>query len=169
VLPYLHELGERWERGEATVAQEHFASQLLRGRLLGIGRGWGEGIGPRAVLACVPGEEHDLGLICFGLVLRAHGWRIAYLGTDTPADTLAEAAGVLRPAVVVVNVVTAKVSAATRRELAALAESQRLLLAGSGARGDLAAAIGATPLEGDPVDAASDVAARFGGPPRRRG
>jgi hypothetical protein len=31
VLPYLHELGEAWGRGEATVAQEHFASALLRG------------------------------------------------------------------------------------------------------------------------------------------
>src|SRR5690348_7921367 len=25
VLPYLHDLGRRWERGEASVAQEHFA------------------------------------------------------------------------------------------------------------------------------------------------
>ena len=46
VLPYLRELGERWERGEATVAQEHFASNVLRGRLLGLARGWGQGTGP---------------------------------------------------------------------------------------------------------------------------
>src|SRR4051794_6325916 len=26
ILPYLHELGARWERGEATIAHEHFAS-----------------------------------------------------------------------------------------------------------------------------------------------
>src|SRR5579859_2049573 len=30
LLPYLHELGERWARDEASVAQEHFASALLR-------------------------------------------------------------------------------------------------------------------------------------------
>src|SRR6185437_10171658 len=59
LLPYLHELGERWKRGEASVAQEHFASNLLRGRLLGLARGWGQGSGPRAVLACAPGELHD--------------------------------------------------------------------------------------------------------------
>src|SRR3954471_16951203 len=40
VLPYLRDLGERWLRGDATVAQEHFASVLLRGRLLGLARGW---------------------------------------------------------------------------------------------------------------------------------
>jgi MerR family transcriptional regulator, light-induced transcriptional regulator len=41
LLPYLHDLGERWARGEVSVAQEHFASNLLRGRLLGLARGWG--------------------------------------------------------------------------------------------------------------------------------
>ena len=43
ILPYLRELGARWERGEATIAHEHFASSVLRGRLLGIARGWGLG------------------------------------------------------------------------------------------------------------------------------
>ena len=88
VLPYLRELGERWERGEASIAQEHFASAVLRGRLLGLARGWGRGLGPLALLACLPGEQHDLGLIAFGLALRARGWRVAYLGPDTPLDTL---------------------------------------------------------------------------------
>jgi hypothetical protein len=36
ILPYLHSLGERWEAGEVSVAHEHFASNLLRGRLLGL-------------------------------------------------------------------------------------------------------------------------------------
>ena len=81
LLPYLHELGERWERGEASVAQEHFASNLLRGRLLGLARGWGQSAGPRAVLACAPGELHDLPLIIFGLALAGRGWSITYSGT----------------------------------------------------------------------------------------
>ena len=80
VLPYLRELGERWRRGDASVAQEHFASSVVRGRLLGLARGWGLGLGPTAVLACLPGEQHDLGLIAFGLALRSRGWRIVYLG-----------------------------------------------------------------------------------------
>ena len=37
----------RWERGDASVAQEHFASNLLRGRLLGLARGWADATGPR--------------------------------------------------------------------------------------------------------------------------
>ena len=30
VLPYLAELGDRWERGDASIAQAHFASTLIR-------------------------------------------------------------------------------------------------------------------------------------------
>jgi MerR family transcriptional regulator, light-induced transcriptional regulator len=39
LIPYLHDLGERWARGDVSVAQEHFASNLLRGRLMGLARG----------------------------------------------------------------------------------------------------------------------------------
>ena len=88
LLPYFHELGDRWSRGEASVAQEHFASGVVRGRLLGLARGWGRGIGPVAMLACIPDEQHELGLIGFGLALRSHGWRIAYLGSESPLETL---------------------------------------------------------------------------------
>ena len=84
VLPYLTELGERWESGTASVAQEHFASNVIRGRLAGLARGWGNGHGPRAVLACPPGELHDLALMVFGIVLNRNGWRIDYLGMNTP-------------------------------------------------------------------------------------
>ena len=103
--PYLHELGERWERGEMSVAQEHFASTLLRGRLLGLARGWGKGLGPSALLACAPGEQHDLGLIAFGLALRARGWRIVFLGADTPLESVADAARTCDPAFVVISAV----------------------------------------------------------------
>ena len=102
VLPYLRELGERWERGDVSIGQEHFASGVLRGRLLGLARGWGQGGGPHAVLACAPGEFHELGLIAFGLSLRDRNWRITYLGPDTPLATIAEIAATLRPDAVVI-------------------------------------------------------------------
>ena len=133
VLPYLHELGERWERGDASVAQEHFASSVLRGRLLGFARGWGRGLGPLALLACLPGEQHDLGLIAFGLALRSRGWRIAYLGTDTPLETLDGAARSLAPALVVVSAATPDRVRPVAGELRELAQRHRLALGGSGA------------------------------------
>jgi methanogenic corrinoid protein MtbC1 len=150
VLPYLHQLGELWERGEATVAQEHFASGLLRGRLLGLARGWGRGLGPRIVLACAPGEQHDLGLIAFGLALRARGWRIVYLGADTPLSSVADAAHAADAVFVVISTVTNVRFESHRDELRELGRKHRLCLGGAGAAG-VALGIDAEILPGDPV------------------
>ena len=160
VLTYLHELGERWERGEASVAQEHFASNVLRGRLLGLARGWGQGTGQRALLACAPGEQHDLAVIIFGLALRARGFRITYLGADTPIDTLTQAVAELEPAVVVIGITSAvsldpEATAAMRR----LSTRTRLALGGLGATQELAEAVGAEPLSADPIAEADRLAA----------
>ncbi len=150
VLPYLVELGERWSTGEATVAQEHFASNLIRGRLLAIGRGWDSGDGPRAVLACAPGELHDLGLIAFGLTLGRRGWRITYLGPDTPVESLVETAERLMPELVVVSSTTKRRLTPLVKPLTALGRKTRVAVAGSGAS-DVE---GIETLAADPVAAA---------------
>lgn len=151
ILPYLVELGERWSTGEATVAQEHFASNLIRGRLLGLGRGWDAGDGPRALLACAPGELHDLGLIAFALTLHRRGWRITYLGPDTPVESLAETAERLAPALVVVSATSRRRLIPLREALASLAEKTKVVVAGAGAGGGVD---GIEALASDPVTAA---------------
>ena len=151
LLPYLQDLGERWEAGTATVAQEHFASNVIRGRLLGLARGWGQGAGPMAILACPPAEQHDLALIAFGLALRARGWRIAYLGPDTPLGTLRDTAEALAPSIVVVSATTARHLSRVKDELAALAETVPLALAGAGPTPALAESLGARLFSQDPV------------------
>jgi DNA-binding transcriptional MerR regulator len=162
VMPYLRDLGDRWARGEVSVAQEHFASQVLRGRLLGLARGWDRGSGPRALLACMPREQHDLGLIVFGLGLRDRGWRITFLGPDTPLDTLADAAATLKPAAVVLAATTREQFESGRAALRRLARSVPLWVAAPGATPEIAAATGAQLLDMDPLDAAEEVAARGG-------
>ena len=157
LMPYLHELGERWERGDVDVAQEHYASALIRGRLLGLARGWGRGVGPHAILAGAPGEQHDLGLIAFGLALRARGWRITYLGQDTPVQDIARTALRLQPQLVVVTATTRRRFAAAAPDLEALAQAAPVALAGPGATSRIAADVGASVLEGDPVSAADAV------------
>jgi methanogenic corrinoid protein MtbC1 len=158
VLPLLKEIGERWEAGEISVAQEHFAAGVLRARMLALGRNWGAGTGPRALLACPPSEQHDLGLIAFALLLRERGWRITFLGSDTPIETIIDAAAGLRPAAVVLAAVTPRPIEAVADGIRRLARTTTVLIGGKGAEIGLAERLGAQALEPDPIRAASGMA-----------
>jgi MerR family transcriptional regulator, light-induced transcriptional regulator len=154
VLPLLHELGAGWERGEISVAQEHFASNLLRGRLLGLARGWDRGSGRRAVLACPPGERHDLGLVIFGLTLRELGWRITFLGADTPPDTIVETVERLEPEALVLAVTDPARLEGVADTVGRLRDTGTpVWVGGAGAR----ALDGALVLEGSALEAAEQV------------
>ncbi len=158
LMPYLQRLGERWAAGEISVAQEHFASGVVRGRLAGLARGWGRGVGPHALLACPPGESHDIGLLMFGIVLHRGGWRVGYFGVDTPLEDLVSVARAAKPDLVVL---AASDPAPLRRSAPAIARlgtEAPLLLGGDGARAYADDGEGTDPsgivLTDDPVTAA---------------
>lgn len=106
------------------------------------------GYGPMALLGCFPGEQHDLGLICFGLALRANGWRVTHLGPDTPFPAITEAArrgaaGVDRP-----DHVDPLDRGAVEKELAAISAHAPAALAGAGVKESDTPIGGATFLAG---------------------
>ncbi|MGW6277036.1 MerR family transcriptional regulator [Kribbella sp. NPDC055071] len=154
LLPYLHDLGERWGRGEVTVGQEHFASNLIRSRLAGMSAGWSTGRGPRALLACPPGELHDIALLAFGLVLRRAGWRVTYLGADSPASDIEQTAALLEPDLVMLSAADPARFEAIRSDLVRLSGQRSVALAGPGASAEFADAVGAEHVAEDPVTAA---------------
>jgi methanogenic corrinoid protein MtbC1 len=157
VLPFLHELGDRWADGTVSVAQEHFATGFVHGRLLGLARGWDRGLGPRAVLACPAGEQHTLGLIAFGIALHQIGWRITYLGADTPLEMVAQAAGAVRPRLVVISAAMPGRLEPAVPDVVALSERTTVALAGAGTDRRLAERCRASFLAADPVAAAHTV------------
>jgi MerR family transcriptional regulator, light-induced transcriptional regulator len=158
ILPVLQRIGDEWEAGTLAVGQEHFASNLIRPRLLALSRLWGRGGGPLAILACAPGERHDMGLIAFGLLLRTYGWRILFLGADTPLPTLGEAAATTQPRLVVVASLDGALLEAAAADLRRLARSAPLVLSGAGASEELCARLRVERLDGDLVAAAAAVA-----------
>jgi DNA-binding transcriptional MerR regulator/methylmalonyl-CoA mutase cobalamin-binding subunit len=160
VLPFLADLGDRWARGTVSVGQEHFATAVVAGRLHALARGWDAGVGPRAVLACPSDERHDLGLLCFALALRGRGWRVCYLGADTPTGAIAGVAAQLDAELVVVSAARAEPLVGVAGPLAALAEARRVCVGGRGASAALAARLGAEQLPEDPIAAADLVSAR---------
>jgi DNA-binding transcriptional MerR regulator len=158
VLPVLRQIGDEWAAGALAIAQEHFASNLIRPRLLALSRLWGRGVGPLAILACPPGERHDIGLVAFGLVLRTYGWRILFLGADTPPSTLGEAVATTAPRLVVVASMDGALLEAVATDLRRLARTAPLVLSGAGASQELCARLRVDRLDGDLVTAAATVA-----------
>lgn len=157
LIPFLHELGERWAAGEVSVAQEHFASQLVRGRLLGLAGDWGVGNPSRAVLASLPGESHDIGLVLLGVLISRRGWHATFLGADTPLDTVASAVDRLAPRRVVLSTVDAGLLRKHGSEVADLASRVPVLVGGLGDDPAIVA-VGAVPLPGGIPEAAAVLA-----------
>lgn len=162
VVPALREIGDRWSRGEVSVAQEHFASNVLRARLLALARGWDQGIGPAVVLACVPGEQHDLPLVILGLGLRDRGWRIVFLGANTPVAGLDEVVDEVGAAGVVLSAHDPALLRAAYRDLRSLAAGRRVVLGGPGVTDDAAARVDARYLGAELTDAADAVTSLLG-------
>lgn len=85
----LREIGERWQRGELSLVDEHIASERLARALARIGEALPSRPGaPRALLACLGGEEHALGLALVELCLRELGWTTLWAGPRTPLADL---------------------------------------------------------------------------------
>src|SRR5205823_14510789 len=71
-----------------SVAQEHLASSIVRAALTLLS-GQRPEIRGTAVLACAPGEGHEVALLMLAVLLRLDGRQVAYLEADTPyADTV---------------------------------------------------------------------------------
>ena len=158
ILPTLVQIGLEWDKDKLGISQEHFASNLIRGRLLSLARLGGRGGGPLAMLACVPGEAHDISLLAFGLLLRSYGWRILFLGADTPISTLTQTAKALRPEIAVLTSFDPALLETQATGLKRLARSVPLALSGPGASDALCTRLGVRRLDGDLVAAANEVA-----------
>jgi methanogenic corrinoid protein MtbC1 len=97
ITPALWLMGELWERGEISVADEHLATEIAM-RVLALQRE-AERVaqarrGQRVMLATPAGERHVVALRMVSNLLSGAGYWIVMLGADVPADALV--ASVLR-------------------------------------------------------------------------
>ena len=90
LTPLLIELGLRWAENEGSIAEEHFFTFYLRNK---IGaryhhRARGKNTGPRLLLAGLPGEHHEIGLLLFALSAHEDGYQVILLGANMPLREL---------------------------------------------------------------------------------
>ncbi len=93
LLPLFTAVGERWSSGVASVAQEHFFSVFVRNKIGALMHHRGPPPdGPRLLCACLPAEQHEIGLLLFALAAHDAGYACVVLGAGVPPEELVPAA-----------------------------------------------------------------------------
>jgi methanogenic corrinoid protein MtbC1 len=118
LAPALVEVGEHWASGAVSVAQEHLASSTVCAALQKLLSDQRADVRGTAVLACAPGERHEIGLLMLAVMLRSDGWQVAYLGADTPFADAVGLADRLDATALCFSAASKKCASAIERELA---------------------------------------------------
>jgi DNA-binding transcriptional MerR regulator len=100
----LERVGELCQKGSVEAAVERFASSYFYGRLRALlSLAGSPPAAPSVLVACAPGNRHELGPLMLAVMLRRAGFRVYFLGADNPLDDLAAVARRLRPLAVIVS------------------------------------------------------------------
>jgi len=89
LIPVLRQLGERWKDRPAGIAEEHFFTTYLRNklgsRILHLNQ---HNQGPVLLMACLPGEYHEVGMLMFAMTCLDKGYRALVLGANVPLEQI---------------------------------------------------------------------------------
>jgi methanogenic corrinoid protein MtbC1 len=127
ITPLMQRVGAGWQANELSVQAEHFASNLVRQRVITLlhaappPRRSGDRAA-RLAAACAPGEWHELGLLMITLFLRRDGWPVTYLGQNVPVERIIDTVREIRPGVVLLSAATLLHAAGVLDAAEALAE-----------------------------------------------
>jgi MerR family transcriptional regulator, light-induced transcriptional regulator len=90
VQPTFYRIGEGWQENKVSIAQEHLATVIAHSMLA---REFAHAqpeprVDRKAVLACVEGNHHALGLQMVADAFELQGWEVRNIGANTPTSAL---------------------------------------------------------------------------------
>lgn len=92
ISPLLVAVGERWASGQLQIFEEHFLTQqLIRFLNTEVSKSNAKTKKPRVLLATLPGEEHNLGLLMVAALLSSRGITTINLGSEVPMEQISHA------------------------------------------------------------------------------
>lgn len=97
--PFLHKTGFMWSIAEAMPVQEHFASAIIRRKLITAIDGLSLATKrTKTFLLFLPADEwHEVGLLFSDYIIRSRGYKTIYLGQNVPASNLSDVIDNLKP------------------------------------------------------------------------
>lgn len=91
LTPAMRQIGELWQGGAITVADEHIATAITSRVMASVFASTESRHSPRSshvFMAALEGQQHSLGLRMAGDVLALAGFQVSYLGGDVPRGAL---------------------------------------------------------------------------------
>lgn len=101
----INHIGEMYQRGLTDEAHEHVASAITERMMARVAHFYAPVLRTpyRAVLGCVPGNWHEMGLRMLGDGLRNMGWDTVFLGANVPIPSFLTMVETMQPDMVVVS------------------------------------------------------------------
>ena len=105
IRPALTKIGDLWKEGKLEINQEHRASQAVTEAMIRLAPDLHHkpSNGRSAAMACLEGEYHEFGLRSLAYTLEAEGWKVHYIGVNTPAETLSTFMAAMKPDLVCIS------------------------------------------------------------------
>lgn len=122
LAPLLTEVGDRWHRGQMTIAQEHMVTDIIRRLVTNASRSYFQGDdAPCLLLTTLSGERHELGIMLCLWLAAVRRCRTHYLGSDTPVPDIVQFARDVEADAVLVSMVMSEMEVPARTQLGLLA------------------------------------------------
>lgn len=120
--PVVTEVGERWHRGQMSVAQEHMVTDIVRRLVANSARSFFvSDSAPCLVFTTLSGERHELGIMLCHWLAAARRCKTHYLGPDTPVPDIVQFASDVEADAVLISMVMPELDTPARHQLALLA------------------------------------------------
>jgi DNA-binding transcriptional MerR regulator/methylmalonyl-CoA mutase cobalamin-binding subunit len=118
IMPLTIEIGERWNKGELKIINEHMASSILVSFLrdmLSVYRPLPSM--PTIVVATPANHWHELGALMAAIIAAEAGWGVFYFGPNLPAEEIAAAAAHKNALAIALSIVYQDAERQTLREI----------------------------------------------------
>jgi MerR family transcriptional regulator, light-induced transcriptional regulator len=106
VFPFLELLGSQWKQGSIRIAQEHFASGIIKNFLTNMREKEIYNNDSPAIIVCTPlSQVHEIAALSAAVVIATYGWRVIYLGANLPSEEIIFSAKKTNAKVVALSIV----------------------------------------------------------------
>jgi DNA-binding transcriptional MerR regulator/methylmalonyl-CoA mutase cobalamin-binding subunit len=104
LLPLQEQVGQLWHENHIDVAIEHYVTKQIQQKIFSAMNQLPVAeFGAKVVVACPPGEEHDIAALTVAYRCRVRGCRVYYLGANVPVASLANLCGTVRPDLTIIS------------------------------------------------------------------